>query len=965
MNSAEHVSPPGSLAAPSGDAPRLQKNIDNAVPGLKTGQPIDDKDTPLFDDIRLLGRILGDTVREQEGTAVYEIIERIRQTSVAFDRQTSAQTSEGSVRAALEKELDDLPPDTALAIILAFTYFLHLANIAEDGHHIRRRRIHETKGSTPRPGSLDHTFEKLAEAGIDRATLQATIDALLVSPVLTAHPTEVSRKSILACQHEIARLLDTRDRLRMTPAERADTERALRRVVLTLWRTRVLRPMRLQVIDEVKNGISYFDETFFTELPRLYCEFEDKLAAWFPNPAGWALPTFFRVGSWIGGDRDGNPFVTAQALREAMRLQSAAAFDFYFGEIHALGVELPLSQLLIPVSPELQALADNSPDHAPQRADEPYRRALSGIYARLAATSRGLDRHESPRHAVADAAPYRDSAELLADLRVLDQSLSGHGADLLAGGRLRQLIRAVEVFGFHLAPIDLRQNSDVHARTVGELLAQAGRCANYEGLDEERRITLLLDEIGSPRPLYSPHLAYSTETQGELAIFFAARELRERYGAAALPNAIISKTDGVSDLLELALLLKEAGLLLPTGGAGASGAPTLAMNIIPLFETIDDLRRAPAVMNRILGLPRYRALIASRADEHEIMLGYSDSNKDGGFLTSGWELYQAEIGLSEVFARHGVRLRLFHGRGGSVGRGGGPSYDAILAQPAGAVSGQIRITEQGEVIASKYSNPEVGRRNLEILVAATLEATLLDVENASAPALQFRAAMERLSSHAFAAYRKLVYETPGFTQYFRESTPLSEIAALNIGSRPASRKPSDRIEDLRAIPWVFSWAQCRLMLPGWYGFGSAVEAWRQEVPDALDQLREMYRHWPFFRTLLSNMDMVLAKSDLGIASRYAELVTDETLRREIFGRISAEWQATRDALLAITGNSELLADNPLLKRSIRNRFPYMDPLNHLQIEMLRRYRAGETDERVRRGIHLTINGVAAGLRNSG
>ena len=933
-------------------------NSRNSAPLAAAG--IDEKDAPLFEDIRLLGRLLGDTVREQEGDAVFNRVERIRQTSVAFDRHLDEGT-----RAELESILNDLhdqSSELALSIIRAFTYFLHLANMAEDGHHIRRRRIHETKGSSPRPGSLDHAFDKIAEAGIDTEALQSVIDALLVSPVLTAHPTEVSRKSILSCQHGIARLLDTRDRLRMTPTERAETERGLRRLILTLWRTRVLRPMRLKVIDEVKNGISYFDETFATELPRLYCEMEDQLRQRFPDLKA-SLPPFFRIGSWIGGDRDGNPFVTAEVLREAMRLQSSAVFDFYFAQIHELGVELPLSQLLLPISPELQALADASPDHAPQRADEPYRRALSGIYARLAATSRKLDQHEALRHAVGEATPYARADELAADLRVLADSLQTHGASLLAGGRLRHLIRAVEVFGFHLAPIDLRQNSDVHARTVAELLALAGRCSDYAALDEDERIALLLDEIASPRPLYSPHLGYGEETQGELAIFFAAHDLRQHYGEAALPNAIISKTDGVSDLLELALLLKEAGLLLPA--AGERTAPQLAMNIIPLFETIDDLRRAPAVMDRILGLPAYRALVATRRDEHEIMLGYSDSNKDGGFLTSGWELYQAEIGLSEVFARHGVRLRLFHGRGGSVGRGGGPSYEAILAQPAGAVSGQIRITEQGEVIASKYSNPEVGRRNLEILVAATLEATLLDVENASAPASQFRSAMDRLSALAFSAYRGLVYETPGFTQYFRESTPLSEIAALNIGSRPSSRKPSDRIEDLRAIPWVFSWAQCRLMLPGWYGFGSAIEAWKKETPDALDQLREMYAHWPFFRTLLSNMDMVLAKSDLGIAARYAELVTDADLRQRIFSRISAEWQATRNALLEITRNKELLADNPLLKRSIRNRFPYMDPLNHLQVEMLRRYRTGNVDERVRRGIHLTINGVAAGLRNSG
>jgi phosphoenolpyruvate carboxylase len=917
------------------------------------------KDEPLRDDIRLLGRILGDTVREQEGGAVFETVEHIRQTSVRFDRDLD----EGA-RAELEAILDRLPRDTMLAVVRAFTYFLHLANIAEDQHHVRRRRAHEILGSAPREGTFARTLQRLSAAGIDAAALRACLDVALVSPVLTAHPTEVSRKSILSCQHEVARRLDERDRARLTPAELQDNEETLRRLVLTLWRTRIVRPERLAVIDEVRNGISYYDDTFFDQLPRLYCEMEDRLGVAYPAET-WRLAPFFRVGSWIGGDRDGNPFVTAEILREAMRLQSTAALNFYLGEVHALGAELPLSELLVPVSEELAALAAQSPDRSPHRADEPYRRALTGIYARLAATSLALDAETSARHAVGDAQPYGTVGELQRDLVVMSDSLVRQGGALLAGGRLRRLVRAVEVFGFHLAPIDLRQNSDVHARSVAELLAAAGRCTNYQELDENARIALLCEEIALPRPLYSPYLPYSDETAGELAIFFAARRLRERYGEAALPNAIISKTDGVSDLLEVALLLKESGLLVGTGGS----EPQLALNIIPLFETIDDLRRAPEVMDRLFALPVYRRLLASRGHEQEVMLGYSDSNKDGGFLTSGWELYKAEIGLAKVFARHGLRLRLFHGRGGSVGRGGGPSYDAILAQPAGAVSGQIRITEQGEVIASKYANPEVGRRNLEILAAATLEATLLDVENESADVSRFHSTMERLSALAFAAYRSLVYETPGFATYFRESTPLSEIATLNIGSRPASRKPSQRIEDLRAIPWVFSWAQCRLMLPGWYGFGSAVAAWRSEVDGAgaasLATLREMYRHWPFFRTLLSNMDMVLAKSDLAIASRYASLVTDAELRARIFNRLREEWRLTRDALLAITETTELLADNPLLKRSIRNRFPYMDPLNHLQVELLHRHRGGETDERIGRGIHLTINGVAAGLRNSG
>ena len=914
-----------------------------------------DKDEPLRQDIRLLGRLLGDTVREQEGQSVFELVETIRQTAVLFARE-----GEDRVRAELTQLLNGLSKDETMGVIRAFSYFLQLANIAEDQHHIRRRRAHELAGSPAREGSLVKAFEAVRAAGVSPAALAGCLQNALIVPVLTAHPTEVQRKSTLQCQHAIAHLLDQRDRLRLTPEEQADNDSELARLVLTLWQTRLMRPNRLKVIDEVKNGISYFDDTFFTELPRLYGQVEDLLAAeGVAADSSGSLPPFFRIGSWIGGDRDGNPFVTAEILTETLRLQSAAAFSFYLEEIHALGRDLPLSQLLVQVSPELAALSEASPDTSPQRADEPYRRALAGIYARLAATIQALDHEHALRHPVAPAQPYPSADALAADLSILAESLRKNGAARLARGRLRRLVRAVQVFGFHLAPVDLRQNSDVHARSVAELLARAGRCADYEALDEAARIALLCEELATPRPLHSPWLDYSEETRGELAIFFAARELRQRYGAAALPNCIISKTDGVSDLLEVALLLKESGLLLP----GAE--PQLAMNIIPLFETIGDLRQAGPVMDAIFQLPLYRQLLKSRGDEHEVMLGYSDSNKDGGFLTSGWELYQAEVQLTRVFARHGVRLRLFHGRGGSVGRGGGPSYQAILAQPAGAVSGQIRITEQGEVIASKYANPEVGRRNLEILVAATLEATLTDHENQVERAEAFHPVMDELSRRAFAAYRGLVYETPGFTTYFRESTPLSEIANLNIGSRPASRKKSDAIEDLRAIPWVFSWAQCRLMLPGWYGFGTAVAGWLEDNPEGLPVLQRMYRHWPFFRTLLSNMDMVLAKTDLAIASRYAELVTDPALRQQVFGRIQAEWELTRQHLLAIEEQQDFLADNPLLKRSIRNRFPYMDPLNHLQVELLRRHRAGAEDERIARGIHITINGIAAGLRNSG
>jgi len=910
----------------------------------------EDKDLPLREDTRLLGRLLGDTVREQEGAAAFDLIERIRRSSIAFRRD-----DDDAARAELQSTLDGLSTDDTMIVVRAFSYFSHLANLAEDLHRIRRTRAHQISGSAPREGSLSYALGRAAEAGIDPAAVASFFDDALVVPVLTAHPTEVQRKSVLDTERRIAELLEYRDRTVLTPDEQAATDEAVRRNVLALWQTRMLRRQRLAVIDEVANGLAYYDHTFLAELPGLYASLEDELVR--RGATGLELPSFLRMGSWIGGDRDGNPFVTADALRRALRMQSARIFTWYLEQLHELGADLPGATSVIDPTPELLALAERSPDHHPQRADEPYRRALTGVYARLAATARKLDHLEAMRHAVGEAAPYAGVGEFAADLDTIHRSLCAHNSRLLARGRLRSLRRAVGVFGFHLAAVDLRQNSEVHERVVAELFDAARPGVDYRALGEGARVALLVEELATPRLLSSPFVAYSEETCSELEICRTAAELRQRYGEDCIGNYIISKTNDASDVLEAALLLREAGLLRPHEGR-------LDLNIIPLFETIGDLRNAGAIMDRLLSLPGYARLLESRGLAQEVMLGYSDSNKDGGFLTSGWELFKAERALVEVFGRHGIRLRLFHGRGGSVGRGGGPTYDAVLAQPAGAVRGQIRVTEQGEVIAAKYGNPVIGRRNLETLVAATLEATLLP-ERGDAPRAAFLQAMDELSGRAFRAYRKLVYDTPGFERYFWESTVISEIAELNIGSRPASRSRSTSIEDLRAIPWVFSWAQCRLMLPAWYGFGSAVDGWLEENPGGLERLREMHREWPFFATLLSNMDMVLAKTDLAIASRYAELVADRNLREAIFPRLCAEHRATVHNLLAITEARHLLQANPLLARSIRNRFPYLDPLNHIQVELLRRYRAGDHEERTKRGIHLTINGIAAGLRNSG
>ncbi|TYO62829.1 phosphoenolpyruvate carboxylase [Bradyrhizobium hipponense] len=903
-------------------------------------------DARLRDDIRLLGRILGDTVRDQEGPELFDLVERIRQTSIRFHRD-----EDRLARHELEQILDGMSISETLRIVRAFSYFSHLANIAEDQNNIRQMRASKGGGS----GVLAETLAHARGAGISADQLRSFFKTALVSPVLTAHPTEVRRKSTMDREMEIAALLDRCERVALTEDEAAASDEQLRREVLTLWQTNLLRRTKLTVLDEVANGLSFYDYTFLREVPRLINTLEDRLEEGGEQTAG-ELASFLRMGSWIGGDRDGNPFVTADVMRGTLRLQSSRVMQFYLNELHVLGAELSIAAHLADVSGELRTLAERSPDTSPHRSGEPYRLAVSGIYARLAATAEKLQ-VEITRRPVGKGAPYESVKELQGDLDVLHRSLISNNARVIARGRLRLLRRAVDCFGFHLARLDIRQNSAVHERTIAELMDAANPGTSYLALGEDARIALLSNELRSTRSLVSPFVKYSDETMGELNVFHAAAEAHAKFGSDAIQQCIISMCKSMSDMLEVAVLLKEVGLVHPSGRS--------AINIVPLFETIEDLQASSGIMDRMLSLHDYRRLVDSRGSVQEVMLGYSDSNKDGGFVTSGWELYKAEIGLVDVFERHGVRLRLFHGRGGSVGRGGGPSYDAIIAQPGGAVNGQIRITEQGEIISSKYSNAEVGRNNLEILAAATLEASLLHPRQ-SAPRREYLTAMDELSNLAFRAYRGLVYETDGFVDYFWESTVINEIATLNIGSRPASRKKTRAIEDLRAIPWVFSWAQCRLMLPGWYGFGSAVEQWIAEHPDqGMPFLKELYKEWPFFRMLLSNMDMVLAKSSIAIASRYAELVPDEALREKIFGRIRREWHSCIEALLEIMDQDRLLQGNPLLERSVRHRFPYLDPLNHVQVELLKEHRAQNPDEQVLRGIQLTINGISAGLRNTG
>lgn len=969
-NGPAHAARPNEALHPTpADAPGAATPPASGAPGGR-----DDKDQPLFQDIRYLGRLLGDVVREQEGDAVFDVVETIRQNAVKFRRE-----DDHGAALALEKQLRALTPEQTVSVVRAFSYFSHLANIAEDRHHNRRRRIHALAGSAPQAGTVAYALERFTRSGdIDADMLKRFFDDALIVPVLTAHPTEVQRKSILDAQHDIARLLAERDQP-LTERERAQNEALLRARVSALWQTRMLRDSRLTVADEIENALSYYRATFLREIPALYTDIEEAIGDRYALDK--RLPAFFQMGSWIGGDRDGNPNVTAETLEHALARQATVIFEHYLEEVHALGAELSVSNMLSGCSEALKTLAQASPDQSPHRVDEPYRRALIGVYTRLAASVRvrlgeGTVPLRSAGHGAPPvrATPYAGATEFVRDLNVLVESLEAHHGGTLIAPRLAPLVRSAEVFGFHLASIDLRQSSDMHEAVIAELFKRAGVHDDYASLPEADKLRLLLTELEQPRLLRSPYLEYSQLVRSELGVLETARVMRERFGKRAVRNYIISHTETVSDLVEVLLLQKETGLLEGTLAATHASARNGLM-VIPLFETIADLRNAPVIMREYFALPGLDALIAHQGSEQEVMLGYSDSNKDGGFLTSNWELYRAELALVALFKERGVRLRLFHGRGGTVGRGGGPTYQAILSQPPGTVDGQIRLTEQGEVIGSKFANPEIGRRNLETVVAATLEASLLPHGDAPASLPESEQTMQALSDAAMAAYRALVYETPGFTDYFFQATPIVEIAELNIGSRPASRKLQDpqhrRIEDLRAIPWGFSWGQCRLLLTGWYGFGSAVQAHiagaasEAERAQRLSTLQKMYKSWPFFSTLISNMDMVLAKTDLAVASRYAQLVEDKKLRQQVFSRIVAEWERTTEALAQITGKEQRLSDNPLLARSIKNRFPYLDPLNHLQVELLKRHRAGDTNARLRRGIHLTINGIAAGLRNTG
>ena len=891
------------------------------------------KDAALAADAEFLKQSLFNLLHEEASPLVVETVKLLS-------------TSDDSA-ALIEKVLPQLDEQQTHDLTLACGLFAQILNIAEDVHHERRRQIHEEAGHSGAEGSLTETVRKLKAGKVNGKAVQQQLDNTVVTAVLTAHPTEVQRQTVLSFNRRIRALLPQRERC-TNPDALAQLRREIDTVLLGLWQTSETRRHKLSVNDEINNGVSIFPMSFFEALPKLYRTMERDFQTAYP---GVRVPNILKIGGWIGGDRDGNPFVSAETLRFAFRRHADAVFRFYRGELDKLYRELPLSIRRVKVNDDVMALAALSPDEEIARTEEPYRRAIAYIMARAMGKARSLGLGMGCKFGFLE--PYSTVEEFLNDLKKLQRSLHENGSQLLAEGRLADIIRSVSVFGFHMMPLDLRQHAGKHADVVAELFQHAG-LEDYNSLNEEQKQAALLRELSHQRPLYSPFITYSDHTCHELAIFNEARKIKDEFGEDAVTQSIISNCEQPSDLLALALLLKESGLLVVE-----NGKPQSRINIVPLFETIEALENACPVMETMFRLDWYDALLESRGNIQEIMLGYSDSNKDGGYVTSSWCLYQAELGLVELFKKYDVRMRLFHGRGGSVGRGGGPSYQAILAQPAGSVAGQIRITEQGEVITAKYADPGNAVRNLETLVAATLEASLLPDQKDPEPAL-----MQALSDVSFKYYRELITH-PDFIDYFLQTSPIQEIATLNLGSRPASRKTLARIQDLRAIPWVFSWMQNRLMLPAWYGFGSAVETLCEGKPETLAALREHAQNNPFFQAMLSNMEQVMAKTDITLAENYAGLSESPEKAAVIFGMIKEEYQRSRKALLDLLQTEELLRNNRSLARSLALRIPYLNALNGLQVAMLKRLRKEPDNPHALLMVHLTINGVAQGLRNTG
>ncbi len=894
---------------------------------------------------------------EQAGQAILDLEERIR----ALAKQRRA-TGDETLSRELARIADSLDVETAHLILKCFTHYFELVNTAEENQRVRALRAREERDAPePVAESIGEAVAWLRRQGVTAAEVRELLGQLTVELVFTAHPTEAKRRTALSKLRRVSRCLHDLDVRDLLPSERAEIERAIEAEVVALWQTDETRARRPTVLDEVNNALYYFQETLYDVVPLLYRDLESALARYYPGEA-FDVPPFLRFGSWIGGDRDGNPFVTNDVTEEAIRLQCALAIDLHSRSLGELHPRLSQSTARVPASDELldsiQADAGQFGDFGKsvlaRWPSEPYRQKLGFVRARLEAARRRVSGEaDAVEYGRPSGIAYRRREELLADLEAVRRSLAENRGAAAARMWVDPLIRQVQVFGLHLARLDVRQHAGRHGDAIHELFARLGVCDDYLGRSEEDRTALLSAVLAGPR-IMPEALDFSAETNETVSLFQLIARLLRDVAPESIDTYLISMAAGPSDVLEVQWLAREAGI------------DEAALDLAPLFETIGDLRNADAIMRQLFRIGPYAAHLRARGERQQIQIGYSDSNKDGGYLTANWELYRAQRALSRVCQEHGLGLTLFHGRGGAVGRGGGPANRAILAQPRGTVHGRIKITEQGEVIADRFAHPGIARRQLDQVVNAVIKTTV--EPPAEAREAGWEAAMAAMSEIALRAYRDLVYHTPGFATYFQQATPIEELTHLRIGSRPPRRSGSLRIEDLRAIPWVFGWMQSRHALPGWYGLGTALRAYADKAPGNLERLQEMYREWPFFRAVLDNAQMASAKADMPIAREHASLVDDQGLGASIFGAIEAEHRLTREMILRVTALKEILDNEPVLQRAIRLRNPYVDPLSYLQVALLRKLRRGELiadEERGLAAVLLSIGGIAAGLKNTG
>lgn len=902
----------------------------------------------LSNDIYLLGDLLGEVIQTQAGAVAFDLEERVRALGKAFRSGDAAAGDE------LAELISGLSSDQLSVLIRAFTNYFQLVNLCEDSERVRRIRRNEAKSyPKPRRGSIREAIQMLRDRGVTAEQLQDLVNRADVRLVMTAHPTEARRRTVIDKQARIFQVIRDLDERETLPREELMLRERLATTIAELWSSNEVRTFQLTVVDEMQGGLIHFRSTLLHVVPRIYRDLENAIAEIYPETP-ITVPSFLTFGSWIGGDRDGNPNVTPAVTMEALRLMRDAAFDFFEQRLIELSGRISVSALVIGAAPELHGLIDRYGELYPELAkelafrnsDEPYRQALTLMRERLAARRKG------------EAGAYRSARELADDLRLIERALLEHGEPLIAAGDLHDVIRQVDVFGFQFARLDIRDHSKRHETAIAEILAVTGVEADYRALDETAKTALLEREINDPRPLIPPDLSGLSDGGREVVeTFRAIRELLDGDYPDAIKTYIISMAEAPSDVLEVLLLMRETGLA-KVGGAEAR------LQISPLFEQEESLTHATEVMRRLLDIPVYRTALRAQGDAQEVMIGYSDSNKEIGYLASSWALYDAQKKLSRLFAGEGIAFTFFHGRGGSIGRGGGPTNVAILAHPPGTVNGRIKLTEQGEAISARYSFPQIAHRELELVTGAVLVSGGGGLGQPPADRIgAYEDAVAAMAGWSAKTYRELVYDDPEFISFFEQATPIEEIARLRLGSRPARRTTSAKIEDLRAIPWVFSWTQSRILLPGWYGLGAALK--QGERAFGLDFLREMEQGWMFFSALLSNAELALVKADMLIAARYVQLVEPAEMRERIWSAIEREYDDAVAMMLKVTNQERLLDQEPVLQRSIERRNPYVDPLSFIQLELLKRLRQSGRPEALLRPVLLAVNGIAGALKNTG